>query len=121
MLDELLLFHDGATLTTSGTTSWLDVAKTPAAGVVVEVAVTSIAGSTTGRTMDFIVQESATNDETAPLDVVTFPQMTTTGRYTKTVQSSKRYLRLKRTFGTGTGLSAVVTAGMVSGHLNDQT
>jgi hypothetical protein len=118
MFDSNLLFHNAAALTTTGNSASLDVKKTPAEGVVVEVAVTAVAGSTTGLTMDFIVQESD-NDSTWN-NLVTFPQITAVGRQTRVVQSQKRYLRLARTAGAATGLSMTVTAGIVSGNLPDE-
>lgn len=117
MLDSTLLFHNAEALTTSGNSTSKRIRKTGADGVTVEIAVTAIAGSTTGRTMDFIVQES--DDDSTWNNLVTFPQMTTTGRQFRRVQSKKQYLRINRTFGTGTGLSATVTAGIVSGMERD--
>jgi hypothetical protein len=117
MLDANLLFHNAATLTTSGDSSGLDVKKTAADGLWVEIVVTALAGSTTGRTLDFRVDESD-NDSTYNADV-TFPQITAVGRYYRRVQSKKRYLRLNRVAGAATGLSATVTAGIVSGAQRD--
>lgn len=117
MFDSNLLFHSAAALTTSGNSDALTADKTSGSGVDVEIAVTAVAGSTTGLTVDFIVQESA--DGTTYNNLVTFPQITTTGRWARRVQSDKKYLRLNRTCGTGTGLSVTVTAGIVSGKPND--
>lgn len=119
MLDANLLFHNAAALTTTGNSSSLNVKKTPAEGVWVEVCVTASAGSATGKTIDFIVQESA--DDSTWNNLVTFPQITTTGRWARKVQSKKAYLRLNRTAGAATGLSFTVTAGIVSGPTDDQT
>jgi hypothetical protein len=118
MFDSNLLFHNAAALTTTGNSSALDVKKTAAEGVPVEIAVTAVAGSTTGLTMDFIVAES--DDDSTYNNLVTFPQISAVGRYTRIVQSQKRYLRLSRTAGAATGLSMTVTAGIVSGNLPDQ-
>ena len=118
MFDANLLFHSATALTTSGTSSALDIKKTAAAGVPVEIAVTAVAGSTTGLTMDFVVWESA--DGTTYNALVTFPQITAAGRYTRVVQTKNRYLKLARTAGAATGLSYTVTAGIVSGNLPDQ-
>lgn len=118
MFDANLLFHNAAALTTSGNSSSLDIRKTAADGVVVEIAVTALAGSTTGRTLDFIVQES--DDDSAYNNNTTFAQISATGRYQRRVQTKKRYLRLNRVAGAATGLSATVTAGIVSGMLVDQ-
>jgi hypothetical protein len=123
MLDANLLFHNAATITTtgtSGTAGTIGIFKTPAEGVDVEIAITSIAGSTTGRTLDFKVQETDNADGSSATDLVTFPQMTGTGRRARRVQSQKPYLVLARTCGTGTGLSAVVTAGISSGMPSDE-
>jgi hypothetical protein len=119
MLDANLLFHNAAALTTTGNSSSLDIKKTGEKGVVVEVQVTTVVGSTTGLTMDFIVQES--DDDSTYNNLVTFAQITTTGRWTRRVQSKKRYLRLNRTAGAATGLSYTVTAGIASGNLVDQS
>jgi len=119
MFDSSLLFHNAAALTTTGNSSTLTVKKTPSEGVPVEIAVTAVAGSTTGLTMDFIVKESA--DDSTYTNLVTFPQITAVGRYTRIVQSKQPYLRLYRTAGAATGLSYTVTAGIVSGNLVDQT
>lgn len=118
MFDANLLFKNAATLTTTGTAA-LAIAKTPASGVDVEVAITTVAGSTTGRTIDFVIQESA-GGTTASGTLATFTQMTTTGRQTRRVQSKQPYLILAYTMGTGTGLSVVVSAGIVAGPVNDQ-
>lgn len=117
MFDSNLLFHNAAALTTTGNSSGLDIGKTPNDGVDIEIAVTAIAGSTTGLTMDFIVQES--DDNSTYNNLATFAQITTTGRWTRRVQSKKRYLRLNRTAGAATGLSYTVTAGIVSGQQRD--
>lgn len=114
MFDSNLLFHNAAALTATGNSSGLDIKKTPADGVWVEIAVTAVAGTT--PTADFKVQESD-NDSTYN-DVVTFPQITATGRHFRLVQSKKRYLRLARTIG-GTTPSFTVTAGIVSGIQRD--
>jgi len=117
MLDTNLLFHNAAALTASGNSAGLDIKKTGADGVEVEIAVTALAGSTTGLTMDFIVQESD-NDSTYN-NVTTFPQLSTTGRTIRRAKSKKRYLRLNRVAGAATGLSFTVTAGIVSGGQRD--
>lgn len=115
MFDANLLFHSAAALTATGNSSSLDTKKTGANGVVVEVAVTAVSG--TLPTADFKVQESE-NDSTWN-DLVTFAQITAVGRFTRVVQSQKRYLRLARTIG-GTTPSFTVTAGIVSGNLPDE-
>lgn len=121
MFDSTLLFLSAATVTTtSASPASLDVGKTPADGAVVEIAVVGMAGSATGRTLDFTVEECDTTDGTF-VTVSTFPQITTSGRWTRVVQSKRRYLRLPVTAGAGTGLTATVTAGIVSGNLRDQT
>lgn len=122
MFDTNLLFHNGATITTTGTSGTAPIAifKTPADGIDIEIIITAFAGSSTGRTLDFIVQETNQSDGSSATDLVTFPQMTDVGRWTRRVQSKKNYLVLKRTAGTGTGLSATVTAGISSGVPIDQ-
>jgi len=121
MFDTNLLFHNAAALTTSGNSSSLDIRKTAAAGGPVEIAVTASAGSTTGKTIVFKVQESDDDFSADTVDLVTFPTITGGGRWTRRVQSKKRYLRLNRVVGAGTGASFTVTAGIVSGNLKDQT
>jgi len=118
MLDANLLFHSAATLTTSGDSSSVNIKKTAADGVPIEIVVAALAGSTTGRTLDFKVQESDT-EGSGYTDNTTFPQITAVGRYYRRVQSKKAYLRLNRVAGAATGLSATVTAGIVSGAQRD--
>lgn len=118
MFDANLLFTNAAAVTTSGNSSALDIKKTPAEGVPVEIAVTAVAGSTTGLTLDAAVQESDNNSTYNT--VATFPQITAAGRYTRVVQSKKRYLRIAYVAGAATGLSFTLTAGIVSGNLPDQ-
>jgi len=114
MFDANLLFHNAAALTASGNSSSLDVKKTPVAGVPVEVVVTAVSGTT--PTLDLVVQES--DDDSNWNDVVTFKQITGTGRWGGLVQSKKRYLRLARTVG-GTTPSFTVTAGINTGFERD--
>ena len=120
MFDTNLMFHSAATLTTTGVTpTALDVGKTPAAGVDVEIVVTSLAGSAgAGLTLAFSVEECDTTNGTW-VALATFPSIIATGRHNRVVQSKRRYLRLPLTAGTATGLSAVVTAGIVSGQQRD--
>lgn len=117
MLDSNLLFHNAAALTTTSTSSALDIKKTSSEGVVIEIAVTALAGSTTGRTLDWVVKES--DDDSTYNTNTTFPQVTATGRYTRRIQSKKRYLKLALTAGAATGLSATVTAGIASGNVRN--
>lgn len=118
MFDTDLLFYNAATVTTTTDGVDLDIKKTGNDGVTVEVCVTALAGSTTGRTLDVIVKES--DDDSTYTNLATFDQITTTGRWTRKVQTQKRYLRASITAGAATGLSATVTAGIVSGNLPDQ-
>ena len=119
MLDSNLLFTNAAAITTTGNSAALNVKKTPSEGVPVELAVTAVAGSTTGLTLDAVVAESA--DGTTYNNLVTFAQITGTGRWTRVVQTKKAYLRITYTAGAATGLSFTVTAGIASGNLPDQT
>lgn len=114
MYDNNLLFHDAAALNSNGNSSGLNIGKTPAKGVWVEIAVTAASG--TSPTIDFVVQES--DDDSTYNDLVTFEQITETGRWSRLVQSKKPYLRLNRTLG-GTSPSFTVTAGIVSGPQRD--
>lgn len=114
MFDKNQLFYDGVTLTTATTSTIVDVGKTPAHGVGIELAVTSMSSST--GTLDVVVKESDSTT-TGFVTIATFPQVTYTGgtgaRY-MVVQSTKRYLELVPTTG-GTSPGFVVTAGVVSG------
>jgi len=114
MFDANLLFHDAAALTATGNSSSLDVKKTDVNGVVVKVVVTAVSGTT--PTLDLKVQES--DDNSTWKDLVTFDQITSTGRWSRLVQSKRRYLRLARTVG-GTTPSFTVTAGIASGMERD--
>jgi hypothetical protein len=114
MFDSNLLFHNAAALTATGNSSGLDVSKTGHDGVWIDIAVTAVSG--TSPTMDVKVQES--DDNSTYNDLVTFAQITATGRYFRKVQSKKKYLRLARTVG-GTTPSFTVTAGVVTGPERD--
>ena len=116
MFDSNLLFSNAAVTTATGNSTALDIKKTPADGVTVEIAVTAASGTT--PTLNAVVKES--DDNSTYNDVVTFAQITTTGRFTRVVQSKKRYLRITYTVG-GTTPSFTITAGIVSGGLPDQT
>lgn len=118
MKDTNLLFSNAAAITTTADSTALTVDKTSERGVVVELVVSAVAGSTTGLTLDAIVKESA--DGTTYNNLVTFAQITGTGRWQRRVQSKKKYLRISYTAGAATGLSFTVTAGIESGFLNDQ-
>lgn len=119
MFDTNLLFFDAATVTTTtnAVLSTAGISKTPANGIDVEIVITAIAGSTTGRTLDAVLAES--DDGTTYNNVATFAQMTTTGRVFRRYASKKAYHKLTITCGTGTGLSATLTAGVVSGQQRD--
>lgn len=115
MFDSNLLFDSAATYTsTCSTPTPLDVGKTPTEGVPVEVCVTAGSG-----TLDLKVQECSTSGGTYQ-DVVTFAQITASGRWTRQVQSKLRYLRLLKTVG-GSSPTFTLTAGIVSGVPRDQT
>ena len=113
MFDKNLLFYDGVTLTTATTSTILDVGKTPAHGIGIELAVTSMSSST--GTLDVVVKESDSTT-TGFVTIATFPQVTynNVGARYMVVQSTKRYLELVPTTG-GTSPGFVVTAGVVSG------
>jgi len=117
MFDTSLLFHNAEVLSTSGNSSNVEIRKTPADGVWVEIVVTAYSG--TSPTLDLIIQDS--DDGSSFTNIRTVPQITTTGRWYFLVQSKKRYLRLNRTIG-GTGSpSFTVTAGVSSGPQRDIT
>lgn len=128
MFDADLLFYSALAVTTSGTGGLstssnpkaLRVDKTPAEGHLIEVAVTAVAGSSTGGTMTFAVLGS--DDDvtyTAVGNVVTGIVNTAVNRYFKRVQTKYKYIRLDPTVGTGTGFSATITAGIVTGGQRD--
>jgi hypothetical protein len=114
MLDTNLLFKDAVALTASGQSSGVEIDKSGARGVWVQIIVTAVSGTT--PTADFVIQES--DDNSTYNDLVTFAQMTTTGRASRLVQSKKKYLRLKYTLG-GTTPSFTTTAGIVTGPQRD--
>jgi hypothetical protein len=118
MFDSNLLFNDGTTtnaVTTNGDSTALNVAKTAEKGVTVEIAAITVSG--TSPTLDVIVQES--DNDSSYNNLVTFAQITGTGRWQRKVQSKKAYLRLDYTVG-GTSPSFKVQAGIVSGPITDQ-
>ena len=117
MFDSNLLFFNAATVTTTTNQALSNINKTPVRGVEIELAITSIAGSTTGRTLDLVISESS--DGTTYNNVLTFPQQTTTGRVSRRYQSKLKYAKATITCGTGTGLSATVTVGVASGQQRD--
>ena len=110
MFDSNLMFT-AAAVTADGNSSVLDIGATPANGVVIEVAVTAVSGSS--PTMDIVVQESADNSTYKAL--ATFDQITATGRQTRRVQSSKRYLRLNYDIGGSSSPSFTMANGIASG------
>src|SRR3990167_6859983 len=118
MLDANLLFHNAAVLTTSGDSSSVNSKKREADGVPIEIVVTALAGSTTGRTLDFKVQESDT-EASGYTDNTTFPPITAVGRDSRRVQSKKAYGGRSRGGGAAGGLSARGTAGIASGAQRD--
>jgi hypothetical protein len=115
MLDENLLFHDGAVLTATVNSNSIDLGKTGANGVVVQIASTTVSGSS--PTLNTIVQES-TNDSTW-VNLTTFDQVTASERSSRTIQTQKQYVRLSHTIG-GSSPSFTVTAGIASGHTLDE-
>lgn len=110
MFDANLLFTNGTAITTNGDSTVIDLKKTPAGGVPVEIAVTAVTG--TSPTLDAVCAESDNNSDYNT--VVTFPQITAAGVTTRVVQSKKRYLKLTYTVG-GTDPSFTTKAGIVSG------
>ncbi len=111
MFDANLLFTNGTAVTTNGDSTVIDLKKTPASGVPVEIAVTAVTGTGT-PTLDAVCAES--DDNSNYNTVVTFPQITAVGVTTRVVQSKKRYLKLTYTVG-GTTPSFTTKAGIVSG------
>lgn len=118
MFDENLLFFNGQTITETTNGAWIDLGKTGAAGVTVELVLRSTGGSETGKTFDVKIQDA--DDTAAPHDVVSFDQQSAEGRWTRQFQSQRRYARAVATWGAGTGITAEVTLGIVSGPPQDQ-
>lgn len=116
MFDANLLFTNGTAVTTSGNSTAVNIKKTPAEGVPVEIAVTAATG--TSPTLDAVVWES--DDNSSYNALTTFAQITGTGRWVRQVQSKKQYLRITYTVG-GTSPSFTVKAGIVSGRPFDQS
>ena len=114
MFDSNLLFYNAAAVTADGNSSSLHIYKTDTDGVWVEVVCTAKSG--TSPTIDLKIQES--DDDSTYNDVVVFPQITTTGRWVRKVQSKKAYLRMAADVG-GTTPSFTLTAGIVTGIQRD--
>ncbi len=118
MFDKNLLFADEATVSTNGQSSVITINGTPSDGVKVEVAVSTHDRTSGNETLDIVVQEGETTNGTF-YDLVTFAQITGTGRWTRQVQSKMKCLRLDYTVG-GTTPSTKLTAGIVTGAPIDQ-
>lgn len=117
MFDTDLLFSNAATITQDGFGTAVQVDKTPADGVWIEIAVTALSGST--PLLDCTVYEHTNTTQTTANQVLaTFPQISATGRYFRLVQTKKSHLHLHYNV-TGTSFSATVTAGIVSGPTPD--
>ena len=117
MFDSNLMFT-AAAVTADGNSTVLDLGSTPAGGVVVEVAIPAVSGSS--PTMDIVVQESA--DSSSWQIVSTFAQLTATGRHTRIVQTAKRYLRMNYDIGGSSSPSFTMANGIASGFPGpDQT
>lgn len=120
MYDTNLLFFNNIALTTT-TNAVLNHKKTPAAGIWAEIALKNLVGSASGGTIDAVIAES--DDNSVYNNLVTFPQVlagTGNGRWNRLVQSQKAYLKLTVTLGTGTGLAGSLTAGLVTGPVQDE-
>ncbi len=116
--DSNLLFSSAQVVTTTAdSTTSLNIKKTPAKGVPIEIAVTAQSGSGS-PTLDAVVKEST--DGVTYVNLVTFDQITTTGRWTRQVQTQKAYLKITYTIGGTTSPSFTVTSGIVSGAPFDQ-
>lgn len=127
MFDANLLFFNGVAVTTTGTggtsgssnTKAIAAYKTPADGVEAEIVFTAVAGSTTGGTIAFKVMGSA--DDSTYVQIGQTPSYTNAaiGRYLHRIRTTYKYVRLDPVVGTGTGFSATVYAGIVSGGQRD--
>jgi len=109
--DSSLLFFDSQVISTEAETAYLDISKTPANGIGIEVACLATTSST--GTLDVVVKDGDTT--AAVVTVATFPQITSAGgvKYL-VVQSKRKYLALVATPG-GTTPGFTVKAGIVSG------
>lgn len=129
MLDSDLQFFNGVAITTTGTggtsgssnTKAITNYKTPGDGMWIGVFVTAVAGSTTGGTLQFKVMGS--DDDSTYTEFSRSPIYTNAAvnRYYFRVQHKYKYMRLDPVVGTGTGFSATVRAGVVTGVQRDTT
>lgn len=111
--DSNLLFYNGTTLTTATNSTVLDVSKTPAGGIRIELACTATTSST--GTLDVVVKAGDNTTVASMATIATFAQVTSAGGVKYLVaQTKKRYLALVPTTG-GTTPGFTVTAGIVSG------
>lgn len=118
MFDSNNLFSNGQVVTANAmATTELNIAKTSARGVWVEVVVTAASG--TSPTLDIALKEKASASvASSDRTVRQFAQMTSTGRQCFLVQTKQPYVNLSYTVG-GTSPSFTVTAGIVSGPQRD--
>jgi hypothetical protein len=127
MIDSTLLFFNGVAITTTGTggtsgssnTKAITNYKSPGLGQVIGIHVTTVAGSTTGGTIQFALMGSA--DDSTYVEFGRTPIYTNAavGRYFVRTQHKYKYMRLDPIVGTGTAFSATVYAGIVSGGQRD--
>lgn len=128
MFDANLLFFNGVAVTTTGTggtsgssnTKAATINKTPADGLEIAINFTAAAGSTTGGTIYFKVMGSA--DDSTYVQIGQTPSYTpptALTRHLHRVRTDYKYIRLDPVVGTGTGFSATVYAGIVTGGAAD--
>lgn len=120
MFDSNLLFSSAQVVTADAfSTNALDLAKTPAGGDWLEVAVTAVSG--TSPTLDITCYGKATDASWATTDNeigILGTQITAVGRYFFKIQSDLRYAKVNYDVG-GTTPSFTVTCGIVSGPQQD--
>ena len=111
MFDSSLLFFDNQVISTEAETAYLEINKTPANGIGIEVACSATTSST--GTLDVVVKAGDTTG--AVVTVAQFAQITSAGgvRYL-VVQTKRKYLALVAT-PAGTTPGFTIKAGIVSG------
>lgn len=127
MLDSDLQFFNGVAITTTGTggtsgssnTKAITNYKSPGQGQTIGIFITAVAGSTTGGTIQFKLMGSDDDSTYTQFGVTPNYTNAAVGRYFYRTQHKYKYMRLDPVVGTGTGFSATVRAGIVTGGQRD--